>query len=1008
MELHASLPPPATEALFRAARDQATGWLTLSAHGAESRLYLQAGDVVGARLGFGYQTLAQALFASGILDAGALDVLWSRGALAPGSAELLEASGGDPGRASELQMLASVRRLATLTAEASFMPALVDVVMPRVAGARVVRAAFEALGPLPPDAIVCCRDAPACAGWLLREEEGAFLLEFRGFRPAGELLLQEAALLRLLQHDGLVEILDTEGWQARAVAEREAEVRRADEEARRLAARAAIESARLAEEARRNSQRERAEQARRALEAARAAEAAWRDAQAHGVRETPIEEALADTVVRGRPTTVEETDPALLRSIEATDPAFPQPGIEAAAEAAAERGADVPRLTAPRSLDASVLPEPDTLRPVVVPGAQRDTLKSFPVAADQPPPPVRHDTEEAFALDEAAALGHGTGRRRDTLKPLPPTDEPLGPPERPPGATPVPFVFPAEGGESRKRDTLKPFPAPGEPDGTERPPGATPVPFVFPAEGPGGGRRDTLKPFPAPEASQAPVDQPPPSTPVWGSEHDDRAAADTLLRAAERVEVLPVPAPGDVEPILLGPEAEIEPGKSADELVAEMTEALRRSGAATSTEAWLAATEGVVSGSASPRAPAVPAGTEAPRPPLQLGPVTGPGDNLWRLVEPPPAAAPGPASSFEEALANVDAHLSSLVGLQEAPTQPAARADVPVDAILQASADAGAWQMESLPPVTVVAPPPAPLETTPVVTPSGSGSGEVGSAARERRQRLLRRAIQNLGSLVSRGPRTMGTATPLEPTPAPITAPLRTPQEERLARQIEERFAGLAGERNRFDVLGLPLEATREEVKTAFLDLAKVFHPDRLPPSLVTLLPQATAVFDSLREAHDHLLDDDRRAAHAEELTALASGRPLRDQAEAAEAFRAGEAALRRREHAAAEAHFAESYRLYPRAHVLAARAWALYMDPNRKADAGAARAMMVEALQQDPACDRAHYQLGVIARVEGDVDRAERHFREALRANPRHVEATQELRLIEMRKRSGPTRKPR
>ena len=972
MEAHPLLPPPATEALFRAARDRTTGWLTLSAAGAESRLYLQGGDVVGARLGFGYQTLAQALLAAGHLLPSVLDGLWARGAAGPGSAELLEASGTDATRSAELQTLASVRRLALQTLDASFMPALVDVAIPRVAGSQVVRAAFEMLGPLPADAIVCCRDVDACAGWLLRDEERALLAGFASFRPAGELRPEEAALLRLLQHDGLVEILDTEGWQVRAAAEREAEVRRADEEARRVAARAAIESARQAEEARRASQRERAEHARRALEAARAAEAAWREAQAHGPqRETPIEEALADTVVRTRPTSVEETDPSLLRSIEATDPAFPQPG-EALPEEASEQTAEVPRLTAAQSLDAGALLEPDTLRPVVVHGGQRDTQREFPVAGDEPLFVERHDTEE-------------------------------------------PFVFrgpePSDETTVKKRDTLKPFPSPGEP-----PPAParldTEEAFVLPGPEPSGEttvkKRDTLKPFPAPGAPVDEGSRPTGSTPVWGSEPDERAAADTLLRAAERVELLPMPGPESVEPILLGPEAEVAPPRNPAELLEEMTEALRRSGAETSTEAWLAATARVTSGATAPGAPpAAPPGTVAPRPPLQLGPAAvAPPDDLWRLVQ-PPAAPPPAASSFEEALANVDAHLSSLVGLASIPPQPAAPSDLPVDAILQASADAGAWQMESLPTLPEApAIPPSPLEATPAVTPSGGGSGEAGGAARERRQRLLRRAIQNLGSVPR--PRTMGTATPLEPTPAPITAPIRTPNDERLARQVEERFAGLTGDRNRFDILGLPVDATRDEVKSAFLDLAKVFHPDRLPRSLSALGPQATAVFDSLREAHDFLLDDARRAAHADEVAGLASGRPLRDQAEAAEAFRAGEAALRRRDHAAAETHFAESYRLYPKAHVLAARAWAIYMDPNRKADSGNARAMMVEALQLDPACDRAHYQLGVIARVEGDVDRAERHFREALRANPRHPEASQELRLIEMRKRGGPGRKTR
>jgi curved DNA-binding protein CbpA len=937
MDSRTSLPPPAADALFRAAREHATGWLTFSSSGAEARLYLQAGDLVGARLGFGYQTLAQALLSSGALDLQTLDTLWARGEAGSASAALLACTGGDSGAAAELQTLASVRRLVSHGGEATFMPAMVDAAGARVAGARAVRAAFETLGPLPADAIVCCRDVEECAGWLLRDEERAFLGRFATFRPAGELAPTEAALLRLLQHDGRVEILDSLRWQARAAQEREEEARRAEEEGRRNVARAAIESARNSEEVRRAEQRQRAEQARRALEAARAAEVAWREAQAQlPRRDTPLEEALADTVVRGRP--AGDTLSGAVQALESTDPAFPQPGYE-----------EVPRLTAAEAMSTASAAEPDTLRPVVVAdSSERDTLKPFRAGPDAPPLPVRHKTEEPVIIP-AAAPGPGAGRRRDTL----PTFVAAGQPPLLSGASMLP--------ES--------------------------------------GRR------------------PPGSTPIWGSEGDDRAASETLLQAAESVEVVPVPGPADTatptaEPILLFTEAEAQPlAKSPAELVQEMTEALQRAGAGVPAEAWLAATEGSVSAapnSLSTQPPAVVHTPQAFRTPLRLGPSEStPEEDLWRIVR-DPVAVPAPAAapaSFEEALAHVDAHLSSLVGLKD---ETVTQTDVPVDAILHASSDAGAWQMETLPPPVPTAEPPPPLEATPALTPSGGGVP--GEAARERRQRLLRRAIQNLGSMVARPAKAMGGGTPLEPTPAPVpSAPVpRTPAEQALAHQVEERFAGLAGTRNRFDILGLHLEASREQVKAAFLDLVKVFHPDRLPPSLADLVPAATAVFDSLREAQDYLQDDARRALHAQEMSALASGRPLRDQAEAAEAYRAGEVALRRRDHAAAEAHFAEAYRLYPRANVLAARAWAIYMDPNRKSDAAAARAMMVDALKEDPSCDRAHYQLGVIARVEGDTERAERHFREALKANPRHLESSQELRLIEMRKRGGPVRKPR
>jgi tetratricopeptide (TPR) repeat protein len=120
------------------------------------------------------------------------------------------------------------------------------------------------------------------------------------------------------------------------------------------------------------------------------------------------------------------------------------------------------------------------------------------------------------------------------------------------------------------------------------------------------------------------------------------------------------------------------------------------------------------------------------------------------------------------------------------------------------------------------------------------------------------------------------------------------------------------------------------------------------------------------------------------------------------ELVRNGEAAFKKRDYRAAEQQFAKAHELDRSANSLSAQAWSIYMDPARKPEAANAKAMMAQALRIDPNCDRAHYQLGVIARVEGDMDRAERHFREAVRINPRHLEANQELRLIEMRKKKA------
>jgi hypothetical protein len=57
-----------------------------------------------------------------------------------------------------------------------------------------------------------------------------------------------------------------------------------------------------------------------------------------------------------------------------------------------------------------------------------------------------------------------------------------------------------------------------------------------------------------------------------------------------------------------------------------------------------------------------------------------------------------------------------------------------------------------------------------------------------------------------------------------------------------------------FKVLGLAEHATRNDVKRAYRDMAKLWHPD------VNKDPKAPAVFILINEAYEFLLDDQRRA----------------------------------------------------------------------------------------------------------------------------------------------------
>jgi len=302
------------------------------------------------------------------------------------------------------------------------------------------------------------------------------------------------------------------------------------------------------------------------------------------------------------------------------------------------------------------------------------------------------------------------------------------------------------------------------------------------------------------------------------------------------------------------------------------------------------------------------------------------------------------------------------------------------------------------------------------------GEEDMGSEeSRQRRQKLLKRAFGNLGvptpgrvegGVVEKpapapapAPAAPAAARPAASMPAP-SAPAAAPSmdEAALARVIEERAARLAKD-DLFARLDLPRGATKEQAKAAYFKLVKVFHPDRLPPSLSQLLPKMQEIFSAVREAYEVLQDDDRRADYLAQLTAAqaapaATGAKAEDGAALA---KQADLALKRKDFASATDLFGRAFAASKDPSYLAQQAWAIYLDPAQKGNLPQVKAKLEEALRLDRNCDRAAYSLGVIARVEGDLDRAERFFRAAVEANPRNAEASTELRLIQMRRGKTP-----
>ena len=208
-----------------------------------------------------------------------------------------------------------------------------------------------------------------------------------------------------------------------------------------------------------------------------------------------------------------------------------------------------------------------------------------------------------------------------------------------------------------------------------------------------------------------------------------------------------------------------------------------------------------------------------------------------------------------------------------------------------------------------------------------------------------------------------------------------------------------------FSVLGLPQTADKEQVKVAYFDAAKRYHPDRLTSlGLEALRPEVEKIFRRVSEAYGSLYDDERREEYRKTL-----GKPSEQEnpevhakamrmLEAEMAFRRGEALLRKNDYVGAIAEFEASVTGNPQeGEHLAWLTWA-------RVSAGQmsftdAKPRFVESTRLSPKCARAFYFLGLALKEEGDLDRALSMFRKARDIDQRLLEAEREMRLINMRK---------
>jgi len=247
------------------------------------------------------------------------------------------------------------------------------------------------------------------------------------------------------------------------------------------------------------------------------------------------------------------------------------------------------------------------------------------------------------------------------------------------------------------------------------------------------------------------------------------------------------------------------------------------------------------------------------------------------------------------------------------------------------------------------------------------------------------------------------------PMPQPGGVNINDPDQMR--RAIEQKVK-VVETQDLFSVLDLQQTATRDQVKQAYFDAAKRYHPDRLTSlGLEALRTDVEKIFRRVSEAYGTLYDDARREEYKKTLGQ--GGKKDESEAhakamkmlEAEMAFKRGEIYVRKGDWPNAIRELEQSVALNPsEGEHLAHLTWA-------RVNAGQmtfaeAKARFNEATKLSPRNAKSFYFLGLAYKDEGDIDRALAAMRKAIELDTRLIEAEREIRLIMMRKeKSGGTK---